>query len=950
MSAAAPDLLPLVGRKVGNYRVESLLGSGAMGAVYLLRHEQLPNTFAALKVLKREHADSPSMRDRFVQEAVIAAALGSQRIARPLDLGRFDDGIHYIVMEYVPGRTLAARLDESGPLPCAVALRIAYRVADTMAVAHASGVVHRDLKPSNLMLTGTEDDPGVKVLDFGVARASGVLRVATTFESAIIGSPGYMSPEAATGLPVDGRTDVFSLGVILFRMLTGSLPFPSATTQSGIAALLNATPPRIVAGRPPALDAVPASVQELVDRTLVKDSVARLAMKELREELLEVLRQLGDADGVSVMQSLDADHVAATPQPGALDATVSLPPSTDHPVDFDRLRVQLQKLAAERAPDPPGSTDRLPSPFAWSRARVVGTGLVVLAAVLAASALWMRPRQRSTGVQSPKDARLARLFEDGEALLWDRDLNEARKKFTAVLDAAPTFAPARASLARALQSFDPATATEEAKRVLGSSSTISAEEQPWVFARAKEASGDYAGAIEPWRAAFSRNGRLQEGVGLLSAQFRAGRLDDARVSLKILRRLPAPDGDDPRIDLAAALLESDWPAQRRLTERAATVADQRGLPLVRAAALLQLSAILLNLGEPDQAVLAAGEAKAIYQRRSDACGEVAALALLTSSYWRKNDSVRAGEAIAESLPLARANQCNRSLLTQLANSVIVSGYRGQFEAGRRSADELVELAKRLGFPSYPDVANVDLALFHQDLPAAQALYRAAIPAARKMVDSRMLSWILTDAGEILIWMGDFAAARAQLQEALDLRIAMNERATVHRTKRQLAWLLYEEGRLEEAAREAEATRVEAGQVGAVEDQAISAALLANIRLDAGHLEEARQAADSAMGRANASESPHVRNLIGLAAARARLRSTSLEVQAEARRSLEQLAREAGSVGLRGDALGARLALLEDAVRTQQRGATGRVAELARDAEKLGFGLIARRAHRLLTER
>ncbi len=147
-AGAGDDLL---GRAVlGNYVVEKKLGEGGMGAVYRLKHNRLPDTFAALKVMSAE--ESEHMQARFEQEAMVAAAIGSHRVARPLDLGRFDDGTPYIVMEYVDGKSLEQELRDLGPLDVTTALKIACRIADTLALAHEKGIVHRDIKPPNVML------------------------------------------------------------------------------------------------------------------------------------------------------------------------------------------------------------------------------------------------------------------------------------------------------------------------------------------------------------------------------------------------------------------------------------------------------------------------------------------------------------------------------------------------------------------------------------------------------------------------------------------------------------------------------------------------------------------------------------------------------------------------------------------------------------------------------
>ena len=178
---------PILGRVVlGKYAVERKLGQGGMGAVYLLRHRELPDTFAAIKILAAEHRGT-MMHERFRQEAWVAATIGSQRVARPIDAGEFDDGIPYFVMEYVEGNSLDAELAHRGPFPTALACRILLRVADTMAVAHHKSIIHRDLKPANIMLTPEGEDFAVKLLDFGVARVSGSAKMAHTIDRSIVG-------------------------------------------------------------------------------------------------------------------------------------------------------------------------------------------------------------------------------------------------------------------------------------------------------------------------------------------------------------------------------------------------------------------------------------------------------------------------------------------------------------------------------------------------------------------------------------------------------------------------------------------------------------------------------------------------------------------------------------------------------------------------------------------
>jgi eukaryotic-like serine/threonine-protein kinase len=381
-----------VGRRIGHFVVEAPLGHGGMGVVYRLRHEQLPNTFAALKVLRPELADAPAMRGRFVQEALVAAALGGHRVARPLDLGRLDDGTHYIIMEYVPGRTLAEHL-EAGALPLGAALKIAYRIADIMALAHAREILHRDLKPSNVMLVGDEVEAPVKLLDFGVARVAGELKLAETVENAIIGSPGYMSPEAASGLAVDGKSDVFSLGVTLYKMLTAELPFPPALDRASVMALLAAAIPPIASRRLAHLEPVPVEVEALLARALAKDASDRPSMAELRDALFAALRAQSPDDAVSVAR-LEPSPLPRL-APDALDPTASFSDAAD--TDLAALKARLEAFCQTRAPDFPPAAAVATSRRWWLAALAVGT-------LIAGGAVW-----RALPPRSPLFTRNARL-------------------------------------------------------------------------------------------------------------------------------------------------------------------------------------------------------------------------------------------------------------------------------------------------------------------------------------------------------------------------------------------------------------------------------------------------------------------------------------------------------------------------------------------------------------
>src|SRR6266436_5176804 len=219
--------MPLApGTKFGPYEIQSPLGAGGMGEVYRALDTRLERT-VAIKILPEQLSGDPVRKQRFEREAKTISGLNHPHICVLHDVGS-QDGISYLVMECVEGETLAKRL-EKGPLPLEQVLKYGMQIADALDKAHRSGVVHRDLKPGNIMLTPT----GAKLLDFGLAKPAAPLSSAVTLTAAaqqttpvtqqgtILGTFQYMSPEQIEGKELDGRSDIFSLGTVLYEMLTG---------------------------------------------------------------------------------------------------------------------------------------------------------------------------------------------------------------------------------------------------------------------------------------------------------------------------------------------------------------------------------------------------------------------------------------------------------------------------------------------------------------------------------------------------------------------------------------------------------------------------------------------------------------------------------------------------------------------------------------------------------
>jgi serine/threonine protein kinase len=239
------------GSKLGPYEVLSLLGAGGMGEVYRARDPRLGRE-VAIKVLPAERMGDENRRRRFVQEARAASALNHPSIVTIHEI-ESADGIDFIVMEYVPGKSLDELIPRQG-MKVGEVLRIAIPIADAVARAHAAGIVHRDLKPANVAV-GT--DGAVKVLDFGLAKlvaeeeADSAARETKTEHAdggrlsrsgTVAGTAGYMSPEQATGSKVDARSDVFSFGAMLYEMVTGRQAFGGNSTAERLAAVLREQP------------------------------------------------------------------------------------------------------------------------------------------------------------------------------------------------------------------------------------------------------------------------------------------------------------------------------------------------------------------------------------------------------------------------------------------------------------------------------------------------------------------------------------------------------------------------------------------------------------------------------------------------------------------------------------------------------------------------------------
>src|SRR5215204_384665 len=261
------------------YEPGDLLGGGGMAEVYLA-HDQVLGRDVALKILRGQYANEEGFVERFRREAKNAAALNHPNVVQVYDQGSTGDGTYYIAMEYVPGVTLAERLKREGPLEPGEAAGVAARVAEALAVAHERGIIHRDIKPQNVLLTASG---GAKVADFGIARAASAETVTET--SLILGTASYMSPEQVRGERVGPQSDLYSLGVVLYEMLTGRLPHEASDPIATAMKHLERPAPHPRDANP----VVPEELDALVVRLLSKDPEERYpGAAELAEDLRRI--------------------------------------------------------------------------------------------------------------------------------------------------------------------------------------------------------------------------------------------------------------------------------------------------------------------------------------------------------------------------------------------------------------------------------------------------------------------------------------------------------------------------------------------------------------------------------------------------------------------------------------------------------------------------------------
>ena len=304
---------PLIGLELGGFKVVKLLAAGGMGLVYEALHPAIGRR-AAVKVLKPEVAADAEWTKRFLSEARALGAIKHRNLIEVLNFGKTPDGREFLMMEYLDGEPLDAYIRRLGQLAPAVALGIADQILNGLAEAHKKGVVHRDLKPANVyMLREHNGELLVKVLDFGLARqepialVDGAVNLAKRNDGAslLAGTPEYIAPEQAQGMKVEGSADLYSLGIMLFEMVTGQLPFESDTVVGLLQKHVSSRPPKLSS----MMNNVPEGLEEFVDSLLLKEPERRPASADQARVTVQRLLKRLSQDSTAVRVNPAADLV-----------------------------------------------------------------------------------------------------------------------------------------------------------------------------------------------------------------------------------------------------------------------------------------------------------------------------------------------------------------------------------------------------------------------------------------------------------------------------------------------------------------------------------------------------------------------------------------------------------------------------------------------------------------
>ena len=874
--------LPIGTLVAGRFRIEAMLGVGGMGMVYRATDQAL-DVPVALKVLRPELAARADAFERFRQELLLARQVSSAHVVRIHDLAQHE-GRWLISMDFVEGESLDRRLDREGPFAIEDALRIARDIADGLSAAHDKGVVHRDLKPANILL---DTEGAAYVSDFGVARS--LASNGLTATGAVVGTPEYLSPEQARGVAVDGRSDLYALGLILYEMLSGKMPFSGGTVAEVLAQRLVRTPDPVSKHRPD----TPAWVARLVDKLLrpqpahrFRDARAVMAAIDKRD----VAREFRPTRGVWL--GLAAALAVAGIAGGWWWSQHGAKPAVEI-AESKPLR-RLLVLPIEMPGDDPAMAARMVGAGAHLRdalAEIAGF------AVVDRQRTWQAQRQLGAAVGDVAALRRLSAAERVLRLRMQAVPGGWRVAATLASDAATVQridGPATADPVAALQAWARAPATMSA---LGLQAPIpglrlpdAAALQSYGVALQAAQRGALPETLQQLQAATAKAPGYT--VAWLAQAEAAGAIGDDEAAFAAIEGGQASAERAParlkhRYIATRALLEGDAPAavaQWRVLAAATPDDTEAALNLARAQgsggdfkiAIAGLQALTARDAQDPRGwfelgkfSILSGEAQravddylvralVLYKRSGNTYGEAETVNALGIGYGRLGQTADAEEQYRKAITLRGQIGNRRGEATSRSNLAAILSLRGRYDQAAQQLEQARTLRVALDDRAGLAAVEHDLGLLAEergDYPAALAAYKRALQAWQNVGETHGAAEALDSIGFAQFQLGAYDDAQAYWLQSAQAYAGLGDDTGNIRTSQNLGLLAVYRGHWREARGLLEKSLASAERLQMSEEAAVSRRHLAELELMQGHysaaLAQAGQAAASFKQREDA---------------------------------------------------------------------------------------------------
>jgi tetratricopeptide (TPR) repeat protein len=876
----------------GRYRIVSVAGVGGMGVVYRARDEEL-GVDAALKVLRPDLGSDPAVLERFRSELRLAREVTHKNVVRIHDIGEHE-GLRFLTMRYVEGRSLSEVLEREGPMPPDRAISIVRQVASALEEAHRAGVIHRDLKPGNILL---DSEDTAFITDFGVARS--LASDGLTRAGAVVGTPDYLSPEQIAGDPVDGRTDLYALGIVFYEMLTGQLPFRAGSqaemlgqrlagrardlSESGIhaPAWLRAVVRRLLerspARRYPDAAALVADLDRAhVDRSRrpgVRAGIAAAVIVLAAVGAWVALRGRGRVSAVSASPA-----AAAAPPVAAARGAVALLPLSDETAEpalawastgipemlaanlsetgelriLDSLRV-LRNLRDLRLP-----AGRYDDAALSQLADLWSVGQLVTGAV------------RRSGSRLRVDLRLVRAGPSGLASRFvSAEAAGPEQLFAAVRTLAERLRGELGFTAQeGAEKRAPETASVEAARAYeaGRQRLLAGDDlgAAPAFEKAVAADPGFAAALERLAETYQGLGREEKAVDAVNRALRAVGSSENRIAYRVraraallagkpqdaekhfqelLRRYPFDS--EPRLDLAAAQA-----AQGHNSEAVATLRKAVELDPGDPRAWFQLGKNSILAGDPARAASDyLVRALALHTRLGNEKGKADVLNAMGVAHQHLGEYPRALEAYTAASEARGRLGDDRGLASTLRNRAMVNLALGRSRDAEGDLGRARGLFQKIGDRGgLSDVMN-DFGLLHEGRGAyvpALAAYQDALKIRRGLGDERLISQSYDNVGYIYYLQGEYDNALVYWKQALDLRRRTGEKNGIVLSVQNMGFLQTAQGKWDEALKSFVEALEDSRQIGFKNAEAISLGNIAALSAYRGRFGAALESFESAL--------------------------------------------------------------------------------------------------------